>query len=144
MKTAIIFLLMIISLQSFSQDRMVNVAVLNDSLKILLEENNSEKIIHMNTTNVSSSDKFLISTLFWQDEKEWNRTFKICNDGDAEIFDIPAKGNKGIFCAKLNDIVPLLQKGNTYYLWTAALPKDPKMAMVVKVPRMLVCKIVVD
>lgn len=144
MKILLLSLAIILTNRTFSQDRKIMLSVSSDTLSVLLDDDNEEKVIHIKASNISSNDEFHISVLFWKDEMKWHRTFVLNNEEGMEITEIPEKGKHGIYCLKLNVLIPLLQKGDLYSLYTVSLPKDPKLAMVVKVPRVLVCKLEID
>lgn len=128
----------------YSQDRNITVNVQTQSIAVSLDDDNAEKNIYINTSSaVTAEDLLLIAVLFWKDEQDWNRKFIINDEEGNDIATLTLAKKQGIYCEKLSTIVPLLTKGKPYYLYTAALPKDPKLAMVVKVPRVLVCKIIV-
>ena len=129
----------------YSQERNITVSVQNQTVNFSLDDDNSEKVIRLNSsTEITSIDQLVITVLFWKEEQDWSRKF-IINDVDGnDIVTLTLKKKAGIYCEKLNTIIPLLQKGKVYDLYTVSLPKDPKIAMLVKVPRVLVCKISVD
>ena len=114
----------------------------NEKLSASLNENNiNKKFIIKESTD--STNQLLTATI--SDEvigEDWKRTFAIHNSNDSEIASLKYMGNY-IYCISLKNLLEKLKTGSAYYLYTIALPTDPKKAMLVKVARNLVCKIII-
>ena len=73
-------------------------------------------------------------------EKDWKRSFSIYDSTENAIKDFVLMKD-GSYCIKLSEIKTLLKPNQEYFIYTIAIPKDPKKAMLVKVARTIVCKI---
>lgn len=127
----------------YSQDREISIKIQSDTITVSMDDDNHNKSIRLHTAGSNTKDDMVASVLYWKEETDWKRRFIINDESNNDIAELTEKG-KGIYCKKLSEIIPSLEKNKTYFLYTVALPKDPKKAMLVKVPRMLVCKITVD
>ena len=72
--------------------------------------------------------------------KDWKRSFFIDDDGGADLFTAVAM-QQDEYCIKISELEKKLKVYKTYFLYTVALPKDPKKAKLVRVARRLVCTI---
>lgn len=112
-----------------------------EKLSVALDENNSDKIFNFKKTNITSSN-FTVAVLNENIDTGWQRSFKIHNAADSEIASLKQMKDDS-YCISLKELIPKLQAGNQYYLYTIALPTDPKKQMLVKLIRRMVCKIAV-
>ena len=143
MKKFLLIATVLFSSMIYAQDRNVSVKIQSDTITISLDDDNHDKSIYLHTADINTKDDIIASVLFWKDEQDWKRRFIINDENGSDMTELTEKG-KGIYCKKLSDAAATLEKGKTYFIYTAALPRDPQKAMLVKVPRVLVCKLVVD
>lgn len=132
--------LMLLPLISYTQDMHVTLSAKNERLSVTLDDDNSRRTFILKTTNVGAGDYFTATVHDEDAEKEWRRTFTIHDAGDSEVAALKDMSNNS-YCITLKELIGKMQAENQYYLYTVALPKDPKKAMLVRPARRLVCKI---
>jgi hypothetical protein len=137
---SVLMLLPVIVCQS--QDMRIILSAKNEKLFISLNENNSNKIFSLKKTNLTAPGYFTAAVLNEEIDTSWQRDFTIHNAADSVIASLK-KMNDDNYCIPLKELMPKLQAGNQYYLYTIALPTDPKKQMLVKVVRRMVCKIAI-
>ncbi len=139
MKTLFTFLLIACFLSLNAQtDAGISVTLQKQIVRVIPEQDNAGKqiIVH---SNIKSTEKLSIVNRL--DTKDWKRTFEIYNDADQLLLKIPAS-NQIAYSVSVKQLRASLKKG-THSLYTMAIPRDPSKAAVVRVRRILVCKIMV-
>jgi hypothetical protein len=141
MKYILVVLLVFSAANIYSQDMRINLSSKNERLNIRLDENNINKTFEIKKTN---SPNELLQAVVSNEVigEDWQRMFTIHNTSDSEIAALKYMGGS-IYTISLKNLRETLQKGNVYYLYTIAMPSDPKKRMLVKVARNLVCKIII-
>ena len=124
-----------------SQDMGINLSAKGEKLSVLLDDNNSNRTFIIKKTNIAANNYFTAVVINEVIDTSWKRSFTIHNSGDSEIASLKYVGTNN-YCISLNELIPKLQTGNQYYLYTIALPKNPKKQMLIKVVRRMVCKII--
>lgn len=71
----------------------------------------------------------------------WNRTFYFTNSKDKELQTLDLPSQSGQVRVRVNTLLQAFAPGETMYLYTTSLPADKAKAAMVKVRRVLVCKI---
>jgi hypothetical protein len=141
----ILLLLSIFSLQTINaQKRIVQVSVQGKTIEVNLDDENPTNTLAINTALPSTrTGKLKIVNKNWQTEKEWKRTFSIYSNTDVVIATVKPCKSGSIYELSLKTFVSKIVKGETYSLYTIAIPKDPKKAALVRVRRVLVCTITI-
>ncbi|MEP6465738.1 MAG: hypothetical protein ABJB05_05515 [Parafilimonas sp.] len=140
MKNILIALLLFISSSAFSQQAQIIISTNNNSLQISPDSNNINKLFVINNAIFSDKDYLTIKVNSESDKKEFNRKFFIYDSSNIAIKDFVLMSD-GTYCLKLNDVSKLLLPQKEYFIYTTAIPKDVKKAMLVKMAKRLVCKI---
>lgn len=146
MKLLVLLCSLAFSLCVKAQEVNITVSAQQKTINVILEDDaNAEKALTINSSNVIAKDLFIICNKSWQNDPEpdFSRRFMIYDDKDAGLLTI-ADSKQGKYTIGLKEILENCKKGNTYGLYTIAIPKDPAQAAVVKVKRILVCKIEVQ
>lgn len=144
MKYFFSFFLLIFSFFAHAQQMTIDVSVLNKNISVSLDEDNLNKILYISSERTKAKHCYLVAKVF-NEEKDtsWRRFFMLYDIANTEIAKLkPADNNE--YSVELTNLLPLMKKDDTYYLYTIAYPIDPQKAMLVKVPRMLVCVIKLD
>jgi hypothetical protein len=141
MKYILIVLLFFSAANIYSQDMRINLSSKNERLSISLDENNINRTFIVKKSNIAN-ELLTVTVANEVINEDWKRTFTIHNSNDSAIAAFKYMGGNS-YCISLKDLREELQAGNQYYLYTIALPTDPKKRMLVKVARNLVCKIIV-
>ena len=141
MKYILVVLLFFSAANIYSQDMRINLSSKNERLSVSLDENNLNKTFDIKNTK-TANERLTITVSDEVIGNDWQRSFTIHNTNDSEIAVLKYIGSDS-YCISLKDLREKLQAGNQYYLYTIALPTDPKRRMLVKVARHLVCKIVI-
>lgn len=120
----------------FSQGK-IFLKVQNQTLATTVEEDNAEKFI---TINSKAGGMFIIYNSNKNEIKDWTRSFTIVDQSDNELMKLP-KATKTKYKTPVSNVLSKLQKNRNYSLYTVALPTDPAKASVIRVRRVLVCKL---
>ena len=139
----ILLFLSIFSLQALNaQKKSIQVSIPGKAIQVNLDEENPANVLSINSSSASiKTGKLKVVNHSWKTEKEWKRSFSIYNSTDAVVATITPCKISGNYEILLNKILPKMVKGETYTLYTMAIPRDPKKAAVVRVRRVLVCTI---
>ncbi len=121
----------------FAQDMQFKVSAGDESITVSPEDDNEDKLLVVAPTNENA---LIISILNDDLDKDWKRSFSIYDSADNVIGDFTFMKN-GSYCIKYSELRPKLNTTWEYYVCTTAIPKDPAKAMLVKIGRILVCKI---
>jgi len=113
-------------------------------LSIHLNEDNSNKIVKISTTErIANVQRLTIRSLSPSADNGSIRSFQITEgDGEAKITFTDEK-ESGVFNYSLKDLVDKMGKG-TFKIYTIAVPKDAEKAATVKPKRILVATLVVE
>jgi hypothetical protein len=142
MKYILILLSTLLIQNADAQKSGIQVSAQNQTVKINLQNEDQEKSISINSKLKSAATgKLTIVNADWIKEKDWKRTFEIYSDADESITKVSPCKTSGKYEVSLKTLVSKLKKGETYSLYTMAIPKDAKKAAVVRVRRVFVCKI---
>ena len=118
----------------------ITISANNATLHITLDSENKNNLLIIDSSKLISNDFLTIKVDDELENKEWKRSFFIYDNANNAIKDfVLMKDNS--YCIKLNELKTLLAPGKEYFIYTTALPKDPKKAMLVKLAKQLVCKI---
>ena len=144
MKIILLSLMMAIVAHGFSQEATITVSAQNRSVSAVPGEENEGKVLALQRS-ITSTDACLVAKVTNEEINEnWKRNFIIYDGEDKEIDSLIAT-KQNSYKTPLKTLLPNLQQGREYSLYTIILPIDPQKAMEVKVARQLVCKInVVD
>jgi hypothetical protein len=126
-----------------AQDIKIKVSVQSKAIEVNLEDVNEGKVIKIASENASQKELFIICNKSWKSEKDMDRSFMIYNEKDIGLLTL-SDSKQGKYTVTLKNILEVCKKGNSYGLYTTAIPKDPAKAAVVRVARMLVCKVEVQ
>lgn len=127
----------------YSQNVRISLTKKGDRLSVSLDDNNIGKTFVIKKSNISDSNYF---NVYVSDEVitgDWKRIFFIHNIADSDVATLNDMSNN-FYRISLKELSTKLQNGNEYYLYTIAEPADPKKAMIVKVARIFVCKIIMQ
>lgn len=123
-----------------SQDAEVTVSAKNKSITASPGNKNDDKLLLIDTPRLSKNDFLTIIINDKSADKDWKHDFAVYDSADNAVKDFIFMKN-GSYCVKLTELVLLMQAQRDYFIYTIALPKDPKKAMLVKPVKKLVCKI---
>lgn len=145
MRVILSILMLVPFIVSYSQEMKLTVSARNQSIKISLDDDNNNKVLIIKSAAQNSKQDYLTVKISNEEtEQDWNRTFTLYNSDDSEIAVLkPMAKDEYEYCTNLIKL-PKLQKDKDYLLYTVALPKDPKKAMLVRPARRLVCKVRVE
>ncbi len=142
MKLSLLALSFLLSSIMFAQDIQFTVSVQKQTITVLVDDDNSDKILEINLQQpFEKGDELIVKNNMWKEERDWKRNFIIFDEEDNEAAKITETKTAGLYCISPNDLKKNLEPGKKYFLYTTALPKDPQKAMEVKVRRQLVCVI---
>lgn len=134
-------LLITIFIQVANAQKTIDVCAQKQLVTVNLQDEDVSRILTLTSTSLNAKDVLFVVNNNWKAEKEWKRTFSIYDDKDRAIADVvPCKSN-GKYQLLLKDLFAKANKGETYTLYTMAIPRDPKKAALVRVRRVLVCRI---
>jgi len=143
MKNIFLSLLMLVGATGFSQETRISVSAQNKNITASPGEDNSGKLLALQKA-ITPSEAYLVAKVD-DEEKDtgWNRNFVVYDNEDSEVtrLIVMKENTYGIL---LKNLLPELQSGKEYSLYTTVLPEDPQKLMEVRVARQLVCKIQVD
>ena len=142
MKYILILLTTLLVTSANAQKSGIQVSAPNKTIVVNLLDEDVTKIISINSTLKSvASGKLSVVNNNWKKETEWKRSFSIYNEKDESIVDLKPCKTSGKYEASLKSLLSKMNKGETYSLYTMAIPRDPKKAAVVRVRRVFVCRI---
>jgi hypothetical protein len=122
----------------------VQVSAQGKTITANLQEEDTDKVITINSKLKSAvTGKLVINNTESSKEKEWKRTFSVYNGEDQALVNLSPCKTAGKYDVSLKTIISKLKKGETYSLYTMAIPKDSKKAAVVRVRRVFVCRIAI-
>jgi len=137
MKKIFVLLFFFIATTAIAQ-RHVTVTYKTDSFTVLLGEGNLNSLsIKRDST---SNERLVIKLEEWAQERTMNRTFSFVGDNGNPALEIKEGKVPGEYTISSKELLAAL-KGNTYTLYTIALPKDPELAARIRIRRLFVCKI---
>lgn len=126
----------------FAQDVQYTVTVQKQTIAVNVEDDVTDKILHIDLTQpLSKGEELIVTNNLWKDETDWKRSFIIFDKTDNQVASLTETPKDGIYCLPSKEIKKNLQSGKKYTLYTIATPKDPQQAMLVKVRRQLICTI---
>jgi hypothetical protein len=128
--------LIVIGTVRFSQGK-IFIKVQGQTFSTTVEADNEEKLV---TINGKAGGTFIIYNSSKNEIKNWNRSFMIVDQEDKEVIKFPKSG-KSEYKISVSHVLSKLQKNKHYPLYTVALPADPAKASVIRVRRVLVCKL---
>lgn len=136
-----ILLLMPVAL-SYSQEMKLNISARNESITVSLDDDNNDKVLRITSSAQNLKQDYLtVKVSDGEMESELNRNFTFHDSDDNEIAALkPMMKNE--YCINLKNILPKIKLNSVYSLYTVAIPKDPKKAMLVRPARKLVCKVI--
>ncbi|HEX8332787.1 MAG TPA: hypothetical protein VF622_09190 [Segetibacter sp.] len=142
MKYILILLTTFLLQEAEAQKGGLQVSAQGKTIYVNLKEEDTGKLLSVNSKLKSAATgKLSIVNTEWSKEKDWKRTFEIYDDTDQSILKVLPNKTSGKYEVSLKSIVSKLKKGETYSIYTMAIPKDPKKAAVVRVRRVFVCRI---
>ena len=118
----------------------ISLSAKGERMTVSLDDNNIGRTFNLKKANTTANDYFTATVFDEQIDTSWLRSFTIHNSADSVIASLK-KTNNNTYSISLKELIPGLQTGSQYYLYTIALPLDPKKQMLVKVVRRIVCKI---
>ena len=142
MKLLLSVLMLLPVIAIYSQDMRINLSAKDEKLSVSLDDNNSSRTFVIKKTNIAAKDYFTAVVINEEIDTGWERKFTIHNAADSGISSLKYMSNNS-YCISLKELIPKLQTGTQYYLYTIALPTDPKKQMLIKVVRRMVCKIII-
>jgi hypothetical protein len=110
-------------------------------IKASLTGNNEENLLTL--VAKKKDDKLVIMNGNSKKESKLIRKYMLMSASDEDIAISFTGRVVGTVGASLQEIFAKTKKGNTYSLYTIATPTDPKQAALVRVRRILLCKIVI-
>ncbi len=108
-----------------------------ESITVSPKEDNQEELFVYNATGGNALTIIVIKDDI---DTDWKRNFTIYDKADSALQDFTLM-KIGNYCIKSSTLASKLNAGEVYHIYTTALPKDPEKAMLVKIRRILVCKI---
>ena len=136
----ILMALMAIPVAVFPQDMRFTVSANNKTLTVSPDDENTDTVFEIEKTQYGNSSLLTIRVANEEIDKDWKRSFSIYDKDDNAIKDFTLMKD-GSYCIKMNELVTQLHQQQEYFIYTTALPKDPKKAMLVKIARRPVCRI---
>ncbi len=138
--TLLIFLCFHVAMCYCQEDMRIGLSARGERMTVLLNGNNIDRNFNLKKTKVTATDCFMATVINEQIDTSWRRSFTIHNAADSVIASLQ-NINSDKYIISLKELISKLQAGSQYYLYTIALPLDPKRQMLVKVVRRMVCKI---
>jgi len=140
MKFFFLTLFSFILLTGFSQDRKLTLSANNKSLHVSVDSTNDQTVFVIDDRKFSENDFLTIrlDTAFANDE--WKQNFFIYDSSNNAIKDFVLMHDK-TYCVKLTELKRLLTLREEYFIYMTSVPKDPAKAIMVKIAKVLVCKI---
>jgi hypothetical protein len=120
------------------QEMQFTISANNKSITIT-PDNNIDTVFKLNKNEFIKNGLLTVHVSNDEIEKDWKRSFVIYDSSDNVVLTFTQIKDKN-FCITSNDLVKKLTPEQEYYIYTTAIPEDPKKAMSVRVARMLVCK----
>ena len=118
----------------------INLSAKGERMTVSLDDNNIGRTFNLKKANITVNDYFMATVFDEQIDTSWLRSFTIHNSADSIIASLK-KTVDNTYSISLKELISGLQPGSQYYLYTIAVPLDPKKRMLVKVARRIVCKI---
>jgi hypothetical protein len=140
MKFILIALMIIPYSYALSQDIKATVSAQNKSITASTEDRNDDKLLLIDASHLSKNDFLIITVPDKEADKDWKRDFAVYDSADNALKDFVLMKDES-YCIKLTELITLMQVQHDYFIYTVAIPKDPKKAMLIKPARKLVCKI---
>jgi hypothetical protein len=139
MKFFIVFLLLLPSKFLMVQEMQFTISANNKSIAISPDDN-IDTVFTLNKNEFIKNGFLTVHVSNDEIEKDWKRSFVIYDNSDNVVLTFIQMKDKN-FCITLNDLEKKLAPGQEYYVYTTAIPEDPKKAMSVRVARIPVCKL---
>jgi len=121
------------------QEMQFTISANNKSITIS-PDNNIDTVFTLNKNEFIKNSFLTVHVSNDEIEKDWKRSFVIYDSSDNIVLSFTQMKDKN-FCIKLNDLAKKLAYQQDYYIYTTAIPEDPKKAMSVRVARIPVCKL---
>ena len=74
-------------------------------------------------------------------EKDWNRTFTFNYENEQTVKQASLKNQSGSISFAAKDLLKAAQSNKPVFVYTMSLPNDPAVAALVRIRRILLCKI---
>ena len=140
MKLILSVLLSIPAFCIFSQDLQFTVSANNKTFTMSPDNDNANNLLLISSIEPDGNNFLTIHVVNEEIDKDWKRSFSVYDSTGNAIKDLTLMKD-GSYCIKLNELKILLHPQQDYAVYTTAIPKDPKKAMLVKVARTFICKI---
>lgn len=125
-----------------AQNMKIAVSAASKKITVLLDDDNSDKTLMLDAAKLrGNKNDLMVCSLNWKTDADMNRKFMLYTEDDNAVADLDTTQKKGIYTLPLSAIINDAKPGATLDLYTIAIPKNPAKAAVVKVRRVLVCKI---
>jgi hypothetical protein len=145
MKYIFILLALITSTTVEAQKKEITISAQGKSVSTLFDSEDASIVLTINSAlPTAKTGKLKIVNNKWQSEKDWKRSFSIYNSEVAGIADLKPCKTGGVYELSLKTLLAKVTKGESYRLYTMAIPRDPKKAALVRVRRVLVCTITIN
>ena len=142
MKKNIFTLLLFVSLNSFAQTEKMALQISSQGTTVRASvdcENENVKI----TLSTKKDGRLVIMNANAKNETKLTRRYMLMTIADEDLqLNFMSRVN-GITNALLKDIFAKTSVGKTYMLYTIATPSDPNEAAVVRIRRVLLCKVII-
>ena len=144
MKFLLVLLLITTSMQGYSQTTESWKINLNKAVifKGNLETNNP--VVEVNANEILKLPKAIFTIDYRQPsaDKAWKRTFFINNSADETLHSIEMNSQNGRINFPAAYVINLVKAHQPVFIYSSTIPKDVNKAAVVRVRRILLCKLV--
>ncbi|WP_207491398.1 hypothetical protein [Aridibaculum aurantiacum] len=114
---------------------------LNKQVLLRSPAETAEPTITLSKSSVKKNDILTIQYTTNDGQQDWKRSFTI-NDANEQTFkELSLKNQTGTATLKLKELAKAAASNKPLYIYTMSLPKDPNQAALVRVRRILLCKI---
>jgi hypothetical protein len=142
MKYFLLIVLTFFTASLVAQENKITIKAQSKTVTVSIDDDNSDKTLLLNSNlKILKTDKLVAHNSNTKELKDWQRSFMIFDEAGVEILKLQRGPTHRYNQVVLKDIFSKLQKDKVYELYTVALPKDPKKAALVRVRRVLICKI---
>lgn len=120
----------------------ITVSAASKKITVSLDDDNTDKVLALNIAQVKTDkNALMVCNLNWKSDADMKRKFMLYTEDDNAVADLDSTEKPGVYTLQMTEVIDKAKPGALLDLYTIAIPKDPAKAAVVKVRRVLVCKI---
>jgi len=141
---SISLMLILFSMSQAQSDIQFRIICHDYTNEVFVEDENKPFYRLKKDASYPNTSKLEVTNLNKQDMKEWTRKISVYNSNDESLFDIPEIHKNRVFCMPIQQLLAGLTKGETITVCVTGIPKDPDMAQVVKLGKIVLLTIIVE